>query len=242
MWRNRLERYKSDWFEKIEGYATPDVISILLPLIQEFHVDLGAKGDIGEIGVHHGRFFFALDALRAEGERGLAVDVFGQQSLNIDRSGLGDREKFEAYRVSVSHDPENVCVYSGDSLSNDLKAYLGQGRFSFRLFSVDGGHTVIHALNDLQLAEAFLAPAGVVIVDDFCHPGFPGVTEAIFKYLGMAPRLVPVCTIASKLVFAPVSFASDLRKRIAARVASIEGRRARKTLVAGHEVYWVIRI
>ena len=242
LWRDRLAAYESNWFEKIEGYATSDTISIVLPLLQQFQDRLEVKGDIGEIGVHHGRFFFALDALRSAGERSLAIDVFGNQSLNIDRSGLGDLEKFTGYVRDVSHDPSGISVFAGDSLGNKSREYMEKGRFFFRLFSVDGGHTVIHALNDIKLAESFLCSGGVVLVDDFCHAGFPGVTEGIFKYLSGSPRLVPVCTVASKLVFVSTTFAAELRKQISTHVNSLKGRRARKTIVAGHEVYWLIRV
>ena len=44
---------------------------------------------VAEIGVHHGqRFFIALCLLRRPGERALAIDIFDDQHLNVDNSGL----------------------------------------------------------------------------------------------------------------------------------------------------------
>lgn len=239
IWLGRLTHYASEWFPKIEGYGTSDVISVVTPIIQRFQTSRDIKGSIGEIGVHHGRFFFALDALRREGEKSVAADVFGDQALNIDRSGLGDRGIFERHIANVSHDPDGVLIFQGDSLSIDFSEWLKEQSLRFRIFSVDGGHTVHHALSDMRIAESHLAHGGVIYLDDFCNPNFPGVTEAVYKYLAGAPSLVPVCTVSSKLIFTSISFAKPLRDQIRTDIRAI-GRIVRTTNVAGHECLWLV--
>jgi hypothetical protein len=50
--------------------------------------ELGVFGSVGEIGVHHGKFLIPLvgNALRAE--PAVAIDLFEDQSANVDTSGV----------------------------------------------------------------------------------------------------------------------------------------------------------
>ncbi len=172
-WNARLEAYRTGKFKEVEGYSTATTLSVLLPAIQKFHDIHGISGDVGEIGVHHGRFFFALDCLRSSGERALVADVFDQQNLNVDRSGLGDRNIFEANLKGISNNPGSVGIFQGDTLSVEFHEYLAAERDRFRLLSIDGGHTVHHAMNDLRLAGKHIVPGGMVLLDDFCNIGDP---------------------------------------------------------------------
>ena len=45
-----------------------------------------------------------------------------------------------------------------------------------------------HTFNDLLTAQDFLSPGGVLILDDFMQPHWPGVTEAVHNFYGK-PRL-----------------------------------------------------
>jgi len=238
-WVTRLNRYIADWAPKIEGYGSADVLGVMLPILNTFQLAQGITGHIGEIGVHHGRLFLAMDALRRDGERAVAADVFGDQALNIDGSGAGNREIFEKHVASVSHDPEGVVIFEGDSLSTKFHASMRGNGLQFRIFSVDGGHTAQHAINDLKIAEAHLAQGGVVLLDDFFNPAFPGVTEGLYRYLDNRPPLVPVCTVSSKLILCSISFASSLRDHIKRSLAN-DGRRARPTNICGHDSLWLV--
>jgi hypothetical protein len=53
---------------------------------------------------------------------------------------------------------------------------------SCRLFSVDGGHSMEVALHDLRLAHSVKVEGGVVMVDDYFDPKFPGVSEAVNRF------------------------------------------------------------
>ena len=237
----RLQRYREHQYRSIRGYSATILLSVLLPLIEEFQNKKGIAGDVGEIGVHHGRFFFALDALRATGERAVVADVFANQDLNIDKSGRGDREAFESHLYEVSHDPGGVTIYEGDSLAPEFHNLLCEGKFTFRLFSVDGGHTVHHALNDMLLADAHMCNGGIILLDDFCNPGFPGVSEAAFLYLQRAPRLVPVCTMSTKLAFMSISYAEEFRRFVRKKLKNNTNLRIRSTWVGGSESLHLIR-
>src|SRR5215475_10741992 len=138
--------------------------------------------DVAEIGVHHGKFFILLANLRRRHEHAFAIDIFDDQHLNVDKSGQGDLPKFM----------ENLRRYSSESgvtvLKKDSKA-LTRGNFysgrrgNIRLFSIDGSHTATHTCSDLRLAAQLIGSDGLIILDDFFNPDWPGVQEGLYRYL-----------------------------------------------------------
>ena len=180
LWRYALERGHAE----VEGWIGEAALSGILAVGLEQR-RRGITGAVGEIGVHHGRLFILLGLMRAPGEVALAIDVFEDQHLNVDGSGLGDLSRFQRNMETFGVAPQGLRVVKADSLALDgagLRAHL-QGQ-PLRLLSIDGGHTVRHVLNDIGLAEAVLAPEGVAIVDDFLYGDWPGVAEGCIKYLG----------------------------------------------------------
>jgi len=60
------------------------------------------SGNVAEIGVHHGKLFILLYLLARGDERAVAVDLFADQTRNVDQSGAGDLDKF---RVNLEQIP-----------------------------------------------------------------------------------------------------------------------------------------
>lgn len=58
---------------------------------------------------------------------------------------------------------------------------LGDGLFS--IIHIDGEHSFDAASRDLHEAKARLIDGGIVVMDDFRHRWYPGVTEALFRFL-----------------------------------------------------------
>jgi predicted O-methyltransferase YrrM len=55
--------------------------------------------------------------------------------------------------------------------------------FGFDFVHIDGEHTEKGALQDLRIASTHLKQDGVLIVDDWCHPMFPGVQSAVHMFM-----------------------------------------------------------
>lgn len=185
----------------IKGWIGADVHHIL-EFIGAHHDQIGLRGDVAEIGVHHGRLFFPLASLTRETEVAVAVDLFHNQHLNIDKSGHGDRARFESHARELFPDLEaRIRIIEGDSLSlrpHDFKQAMQHS--GLRILSVDGGHTHHHVINDLSLAQDLILPAGVVILDDFLAYLWPTVTEGFFRFIQSHNRhLAPFLIFQNKL-------------------------------------------
>jgi len=194
---------RSGPWTRIDGWNAEGAFTALAR-INAVHKKCGISGNIGEIGVHHGQLFIAL-ALLAEAtsdvtEKIVAIDVFDNQERNVDHSGCGSYRVFKNnVRALLGEEfvRNRLSTMQGDSLLLEPQNLIAnvcsiRGALGFRLFSIDGGHTVVHVLNDLRLIERVMVPGGVVVLDDFLHPKWPGVTEGAHIYCtDRASRLAP---------------------------------------------------
>jgi hypothetical protein len=209
-----------------------------LRLIDAYQKKNDIHGSMVEIGVHHGQFLIGMALMR--GMRGMcvAVDIFDQQELNLDKSGYGDRKAFidNLKKYDLEHD---VCMIPMSSLQVLPETILHYDPEGSRIFHIDGGHTVAHIANDLALAERVCQPAGVVIIDDFLHPGWFGVTEGICRYfLQIAHNFIlfPFAYGNNKLYLTRFEWREKYKKLFG---EAFDGCEKKLTNFFGFDVYWV---
>ena len=82
----------------------------------------------------------------------------------------------------------------------------------------------------------------MVLLDDFCNIGFPGVSEALFLYLRSASNLVPVCSMSTKVVLTTVSYADVFRKFLFSSGTIPPTHRARRTVICGNDTYLIVDV
>lgn len=195
----QLRDYAREGFKEIDGWGIDDYLVRIFLNLNNFQSIEKIEGNLVEIGVHHGRSFILLALMRNGSEKAIAIDIFEDQSRNIDNSGSGSRTIFEDYLKQYSI-VENVSIIEGDSLflSNESHKDL---QTKARLVHIDGGHYVDAVCSDLALAQSIISPGGIVIVDDYQHSGFPGVNEGCHRYLSYSvPRkLIPIAIGKNKL-------------------------------------------
>lgn len=193
-----LLRNQRVW-KDVHGWVGDRVFTVL-EWVEAYHEERQVDGDIVEIGVHHGKFFLILAALLRSGERGIAIDLWEDQRLNVDSSGNGSSSIFQEHVANIAPDAD-IQLLAGDSMSlsaADIRAQMASPKV--RMFSVDGGHTVSHVVNDLSLAQDLLAPGGVVALDDFLGTAWPTVTEGFYRYMDRHNRrLAPFLIFQNKL-------------------------------------------
>ena len=199
--KNPFDDYLSNGFKSVPGWVVPDLPEFLR-LLKD--VPWNQEGGVTEIGVYMGRFFLLLRSMLDKAEPSFGIDVFEEQDKNLDFSGTNKAQEkiFEGFVEKYdAFGGEGVVTIKGDSTSSatqaELSFHIPDG--SMRYVSVDGGHTKIHTLNDLKLAEKYVADGGVVILDDILHPHWIGVMDGLVEYLNSHPTLVPFALGHNKL-------------------------------------------
>lgn len=194
----------------IEGMVLPSSAYISAALAQ-FQARNDYHGNIAEIGVYHGKYLAGLATSTLPDEKTIAVDLFEDQDQNEDVAGYGEAG-FEAPLRALTQDvfvktmstyaPHAELLTFKRSSLNVTADELMPGGQRIRFFSVDGGHTHDVFLNDLRLAEATLAPHGIVAIDDILNPDWPGIITGAVRYFDVQTKLRPVAFIENKLLCA----------------------------------------
>jgi hypothetical protein len=107
-----------------------------------------------EIGIHHGKFFFGIENITPKENIAFAIDVFEDQSNNLDGSGKGNLEIFKEHINKFAINKSRIKIVQQDSLQLRPSDYYG---FNFGIISIDGGHTENYIVNNLYLAQYIYA-------------------------------------------------------------------------------------
>ncbi|WP_395543318.1 class I SAM-dependent methyltransferase [Neotabrizicola sp. sgz301269] len=204
----RLKDFLNGPFPQIEGWCNPYIFQLLQP-IAEFQRSIGLAAPICEIGVFKGKFFNALVKTSPLREGHHAIDVFDLQEFNLDYAGAGNLKAFKDNIILSGEDPEKMVFIERDSTTfrrRDLDVIRDRvGGFS--IFSVDGCHLAEHTINDIRIAMDLTADAGVIFVDDYFNPSWPGVHEGVCKLFHTdAPLYVPLAYSANKLALCHIGY------------------------------------
>ncbi|KXS19714.1 hypothetical protein M427DRAFT_66872 [Gonapodya prolifera JEL478] len=191
---------------QIGGWMSPSQAILALLLSRHQH-DAGICGAVVEIGVHHGLYFTAIMQSVVGAEKAMAIDVFEDQHLNLDRSGSGSYKIFTDTLTTHSIRVSDVDIVKSSSLNIKAPKVVSSVG-GVRFFSVDGGHDAMVAYNDLVIAGNSLVDGGIISVDDWYNPNiWAGVTEGVFRYMsaqqllpGVLPPLIPFLHIENKLL------------------------------------------
>jgi hypothetical protein len=154
--------------------------AILFAWIDEIQKSEGITRDIFEIGCHHGKSTVLLgEMINLQKEKLCVCDIFSDQDENISRSGSGDLRAFMKNMTLVQKRRLRVKILDKNSITLTAEE-IGQ---NYRFFHIDGGHNCDEAYSDLNLAAKTLINEGVIALDDPFRPEWPGVTEALIRFL-----------------------------------------------------------
>ena len=195
--------------DRIDGwmYQTTALAMMELLWVQE---EAGLAGNIAEIGVHHGCSALALVAAARPNETVIAIDLFDRQELNVDDSGAGSLTAFQDHLRYLF--PEAQVRTVAKSSTEIRGAEKEHGLAALRFFSIDGGHTRALTLNDLDIADASIAPHGIAVLDDVFNANWPGVASGLFAFLGRGADLAPFAIFPNKVFLCRSAFRDFYRK------------------------------
>lgn len=168
--------------QQIKGWFTfDDYVHFTMSLALQSH--MGLAGDIFEIGCYHGRSTCVLAKHLREGERLVICDIFGGDS----GEQYDDPPTVNSVRRSVLSFVPALAPGQLDfreCRSDQLELTADD---KFRFVHVDGAHEMSVALHDIRLAARHLTDGGIVVVDDYQHCNFPGVSLAVEEFLETSP-------------------------------------------------------
>lgn len=194
----RASRYLTAGYSQVDGWLVPTTAYIMAILAEE-QTRLGIRGDLAEIGVHHGKSLLVLANSIASGEKIFAIDVFEDQHKNIDQSGRGDREIL-IKNVNAHARGAPLEIVQESSLDLPAIGWPREHAESIRFFSIDGSHTREATLNDLKIAEQTTKDGAIVAVDDVLSSHWLGVISGLFDYFSGGGKLIPFAVIPDKML------------------------------------------
>lgn len=237
--------------ENDETYAAalPDVVGWLVDnqvryvkyvkTFSAFPHSIGIYGAVGEIGVHHGKFFAPLAGNAAAKEPLVAIDLFEAQTENYDLSGSGNMdnilypEKLMALMDKVGIPRNDVNLVSGNSLTLTAANFTNAQKLpAWRMLSVDGGHSLETTLHDMNVAACTVRDGGIVIIDDWLNGEWTGVQEAAIHLANAMARLVPFMHGSNKMWFTTPSHAA-VYGDVARREFGCVGVHASRSIIGG---------
>lgn len=202
-----LSNYLHGHFKEVHGWCSPNNWQIIWPIAQ-YQEQTGIHNPVAEIGVFQGKFLIGL-IFTKNVPGNYAIDVFDMQEFNLDGAGNASLEALQNNIVRCGIDLNSVTYLRVDSMSlTDCEIFrIRQQSGGFSLFSVDGCHFPEHTINDIKIGMSLTIPQGLIFVDDYTNPHWPGVQEGVAKlYFNECPRFVPLAFGHNKLFLCHLSY------------------------------------
>lgn len=214
--RRELTAYVARGHRAVGGWLLDLAVAgtLLVDMVQR---ENGLRGAMTEIGVFHGRLLLLLHLLARDNEATVGYDLFELMGDLQAVYGAYDPKHLAQNLRAHSKTSDRIKLVTTDSTKLTPAQVVVEAGGPVRIFSVDGGHDADIAVSDLRLAEAVLCDGGVVLLDDFFHVQWCGVTEAAIRYL-LEPerRLVPFMIAGGKLFLTSRGW-EDCYRRMARR-------------------------
>ncbi|MBX9588302.1 MAG: class I SAM-dependent methyltransferase [Hyphomonadaceae bacterium] len=194
-----VDGYLDAGYATVPGMSSRFAAAICCGLMR-IQSELGVAGPAVEVGPFEGRFFIALALALTHGETVVGIDLFDWPNPEVI-------DRFEANCSKHGVLAERRITWKADSRTMQPEALLAKlGGRRPRLIHIDGEHSRAALTKDLELATAVLAPAGVIVLDDMLHPGYPTLMVAVHEYLGRHSDMCVLAIIDRETVVAATKF------------------------------------
>lgn len=164
--------------EKITGFFNEDD-AMHFYLILQMQKELGFRGNIFEIGSYFGRSTSLLAHCLNTGEQLVVCDAFASEIQDHYAETPTESDLTNnILKVTPAFDVAQLEIHS--CLSTEL---ILPDHAVFRFAHVDGGHDAETAYADLCFTASRMLKRGIIAIDDYKHPDWPGVTEGTDRFL-----------------------------------------------------------
>src|SRR5262245_51683262 len=194
-----VDRYLDTGYETVPGMSSRFAAAVCGGLMR-IQREMGVSGPVAEFGTFEGRFFIALCHALAPSEIALGIDRFDWPNPQV-------QDRFEANCLRHGVPPERRITWKADTHSMRPEELLAKlGGVQPRFMHIDSEHSRAGLAKELELATAIVAPAGVMVLDDMLHPGYPLLVVAVHEYLVRHPEMRVLCIIDRETVVAATKF------------------------------------
>lgn len=169
--------------------------------MQRVQARKGRNGCSAEIGVYKGKYLSVLrHGALISGASVLAIDTYAWAAMDF----------VQEHMTSALGSTSGIRFHQADSSKLSADEFRGLFETQPSWISVDGDHSPGGVAHDLKLAEAALAPSGIIAIDDFPNTQAIGVLEGVFRHwLLTETKLRPICLSANKLFVCFEPFADE---------------------------------
>ena len=189
----------------LEGwFFPPDMLS--LAVLNDIHSQSKIKGNIVEIGVYKGKSFSFLSHLIKENETLFGYDTFPEDYYESTKLAL------EKYGASVKF--ELIKADTSELNDDDIKAKI-DGKV-IRILHIDAGHEYHEVLHSLLSFSPYVMDAGIIVMDDYQDPEFPGIEAAVLDFcqIDKPRRFIPFFSGRNKIYLCSARLAKSYQQSI----------------------------
>ena len=194
-----VDRYIADGYKSVLGMSSQFAAGITCGLMR-IQSAAGVTGPVVEVGAFEGRFLIALAKALAPGETVLGIDLFDWPNPEVE--GPLHRQLRQARRAGKrAHHLEDRQPHAdpGDAAGQARRqtpAPAAHRRRALAPGSVErsgAGHR-----RD--------GPAGILVLDDMLHPGYPTLMVAVHEYLERHSEMCVLAIIDRETIVAATKF------------------------------------
>lgn len=163
---NNLVYYQNVVEKEVRGWLYPHDHALIHMIMKDIQNDI--EGDICEIGVAFGRSAIALSNYRPVTDTLYLYDINFENGLtesNLKEYGTSDNIEWRL-QDSTKLTPDTI-----------------QFNKPLRLLHIDGCHEDMAVYKDLTNFSTKMSNDGVIVVDDYNDPEYPGINSATLRFL-----------------------------------------------------------
>jgi hypothetical protein len=163
---NNLVYYQNVVEKQVRGWFYAHDHALIHMVLKNIQKDI--KGDICEIGVAFGRSAIALSNYRPVTDTLYLYDIYFENGLtenNLKEYGTSDNIEWRL---------QDTTKLTTDTI---------QFNNPLRLLHIDGCHEDMAVYNDLTNFSTKMSNDGVIVVDDYNDPEYPGINSATLRFL-----------------------------------------------------------
>lgn len=175
-----------------------------------------------EIGVLNGRSAIPVACHLYENEFFYAVDPF--ESIADDNTliygGAAESNKFCKNWKTIFEKQANLKIFKMTSKEFD-KICIDE---NFRFISIDGDHSYLGTLLDLDIALNRISDTGLIVVDDVFNQEWPSVSQALHDFLSRNTKLKPAVIGWNKVFLCNEEIVTTYQENISEQLMQISER------------------